>query len=70
MDNKLYLELQDWTYEKDLGGVYYLRNGLGQILAEHFSTNKSYAIMDLIKEYRRRHERSITEKDIVVLAKV
>ena len=70
MDKKVYLELQDWTYEDGLGGVYYLRNSFGQILAEHFSTNKSYAMSDLIKEYKRLHQRNIDQKDIVVLAEV
>lgn len=70
MDKKVYLELQDWTYEDGLGGVYYLRNSLGQILAEHFSTNKGYAMSDLIKEYNRLHQRNIDQKDIVVLAEV
>jgi hypothetical protein len=70
MDKKVYLELQDWTYEDGLGGVYYLRNSLGQILAEHFSTNKSYAMGDLIKDYERRYQRNINKKDIVVLAEV
>lgn len=70
MNTNFYIELQEWTYEEDLGGIYFLRNDIGQVLAEHLSSNKEWALVDLVKDYNLKYSRKITYDDATVLAKI
>lgn len=47
--NKYIIQLLPYSYIEGIGGVYILlKEGSGDIIDQHFSTNDSYAKMDLL----------------------